>query len=247
MIPRFQSQEAWPFSQTLHNRNGLGTFRILDTPRPLLLGRYYSGVVPANRRTGICCTSCTAVKPVYGRRSCAKSVENSRHHSDTQSTKANSSGGLQGDYNNAGPFAVCRKVHRANVHLGSITTAISRALLWWPVRFPADRFNNCRGHSSASHFTHDVVYRPVRPRLLVWHRQAWDFDEQDSAAEYPRQHLQLDKGVLWAAISLHEICRGMLDGCSSESQCYSRLWTGPSIVHRHHNRPAPNYARELHF
>ena len=62
-------------------------------------------------------------------RSCAKSVKNSSHHSDTQSTKANSSGGLQADFNNAGPFAVSRKVHHANVHLPSITTAISRTLL----------------------------------------------------------------------------------------------------------------------
>ena len=95
---------------------------------------------------------------VYGRRSCAKSVENSSHHSDTQSTKANSSGGLQADFNNAGPFAISRKVRRANVHLPSVTTAISRALLWRPVRLPADRFNNCRGHSSATHCTHDVIY-----------------------------------------------------------------------------------------
>ena len=116
-----------------------------------------------------------------------------------------------------------------------------------------DRFNNCSGHSSASHCTHDVVYRPVRPRLLVWlykgvrHRQAWDFDGQDGAAEYPRQYLQLDKGVLWAALSLYEICRGMLDGCSGESQCYTRFWTGPSFVHRHRSRLAPDYARESHF
>ena len=47
----------------------------------------------------------------------------------TKSTKANSSGGLQADFNNAGPFAVSRKVHRAYVHLPSVTTAISRALL----------------------------------------------------------------------------------------------------------------------
>jgi len=66
-----------------------------------------------------------------GRRSSAKSVENSSHHSesDTQSTKANSSGGLQADFNNAGPFAVSRKVHRANVHLPSITTVTCRGLV----------------------------------------------------------------------------------------------------------------------
>jgi len=71
------------------------------------LGRY----TPANRSAGICCASCSAVRPVYGRRSCAKSVENSSHHSDTQSAKANSSGGLQADFNNAGPFAVSRIEH----------------------------------------------------------------------------------------------------------------------------------------
>jgi len=38
-----------------------------------------------------------------------------------------------------------------------------------------------------------------------------------------------------------------LDGCSSESQCYTRFCTGPSFVHRHRSRPAPDYARELHF
>ena len=127
--------------------------------------------------------------------------------------KPTQSGGLQADLYNDGPFAVSRKVHRAYVHLPSVTIAISRALLWRPVRLPADRFNNCRGHSSASHCTQDVVYRPVRPRLLVWlykgvrHRQACNFDEQGGAAEYPRQHLQLDKGVLWTALSLYQICR----------------------------------------
>ena len=181
---------------------------------------WYTGMVPANRHAGIRCASCSAVQLVYGRRSCAK-----------WRTAANSSGGLQADFNNAGPFAVSEKVHHANVHLPSITTAIglSRALLWRPVRLPADRFNNCRGDSSATHCTYDVVYRPVRPRLLVWlykgvrHRQACNFDEQGGAAEYPRQHLQLDKGVLWTALSLYQICRGMLDGCSGESQCYTRF------------------------
>ena len=50
----------------------------------------------------------------------------------------------------------------------------ARTLLWRPVRLPADRFNNCRGHSSASHSTQDVVYRPERPRLLVF---SFDFSK----------------------------------------------------------------------
>ena len=104
----------------------MDTFRILNTLRPTATGLgQCASVVPANRSTGICCASCSATQPVYGRRSCAKSVENRGHHSDSQSTKANSSGGLQADFNKAGPFAVSRKVHRANVHLPSITTAIS--------------------------------------------------------------------------------------------------------------------------
>ena len=32
-----------------------------------------------------------------------------------------------------------------------------------------------------------------------------------------------------------------------ESQCYTRFWTGPSFVHRHRSRLAPDYARESHF
>ena len=40
---------------------------------------------------------------------------------------------------------------------------------------------------------------------------------------------------------------GMLDGCSGENQCYSRFWTGPSFIHRHHSRSASDYAREPHF
>jgi len=43
--------------------------------------------------------------------------------------KPTQSGGLQADLYNAGPFAVSRKVHRAYVHLPSVTTAIYRALL----------------------------------------------------------------------------------------------------------------------
>jgi len=46
------------------------------------------------------------------------------------------------------------------------------------------------------------------------------------------------------ALSLYEICRGMLDGCSGESQCYiqsSGLGPASFIV------TAADYARESHF
>ena len=84
-------------------------------------------------------------------------------------------------------------------------------------------------------------------RMVALRLCAWDLDEKDGAAEYPRQHLLLDKGVLSAALSLYEICRGMLDGCSGESQQYSRFWTGSSLIHCHSSRPASDYARESHF
>ena len=93
------------------------------------------------------------------------------HHSDTKSTKANSSGGLQADFNNVGPFAVPKSTSCVR-SLASVTTAISRALLWRPVRLPADRFNNCRGHSSASHCTQDVVYDTIRDAILTCARKS---------------------------------------------------------------------------
>ena len=46
---------------------------------------------------GIRCASCSAVQPVYGRWSCAKLVENSSHHSDTE-VQSQTSGGLQADF-----------------------------------------------------------------------------------------------------------------------------------------------------
>ena len=58
----------------------------------------------------------------------------------------------------------------------------------WPVCFPADWFDNYRGHSFASHCTHHGVQWPVCPCLLIplhqgiWHWQAWGLDEQGGAA-----------------------------------------------------------------
>ena len=127
----------WPTQ--FHKRNG----HIQDTRHSAThcywLERY-TGVVSVNRSAGICCASCSAVQPVFVRRSCAKSVENSSHHSNTQSRKANSSGGLQADFNNAHPFAVSRKVHRANVHLPSIATAISRTVYCYFSAYPSFYF-----------------------------------------------------------------------------------------------------------
>jgi len=54
---------------------------------------------------------------VNGRRSCASSVENSCHQSDTtKGLKACTSCRLQADINHAGPYDVSQKVHYAKVH-----------------------------------------------------------------------------------------------------------------------------------
>ena len=42
-------------------------------------------------------------------------------------------------------------------------------------------------------------------------------------------------------------CSSLLDGCSGESQRYSRFWTGSSLVHSHSSRPASDYTRNSYF
>jgi len=113
---------------------------------------------------------------------------------------------------------VPKPTHTADYRLISITPVLSRSLEKYIVRtfiYPAlqlpypdlcfdDQFNNCRGHSSATHCTHD---RAVRPRLLetLMNRVA---------------QLNIPHNIYSTFLSLYEICRGMLDGCSGESQCY---------------------------
>ena len=82
----------------------MDTFWILDTLRPTATG--LDGIPAWFLQIGASVFAAPLAQ-LFNQsmgRSCAKSVKNSSHHSDTQSTKANSYGGLQADFNNAGPF-----------------------------------------------------------------------------------------------------------------------------------------------